>query len=107
MIEIPASPYLDQPNQGYYLSGTRISLDSVAHAVNRSQTIDEILADFPLLQSRVHLEGAIALIKAHPKAINAYLAAAAQASEEARRLNPPDFVSAARSYRLARDSKTA
>jgi hypothetical protein len=46
-----------------------ISLDSIAQALKRGETTDEILADFPALKSRRKLEGAIAFIKAHPKEI--------------------------------------
>ena len=107
MIEMPTDLYVEERNRGYYVAGTRISLDSIAHALNRGETADEILADFPTLKSRQKLEGAIAFIKAHPKVIEAYLAEGAQAWEEARKLNPPELVERARRYRARRDPKSA
>jgi hypothetical protein len=43
MIEMPADIAVEQRNQGYYVAGTAISLDSVAWAVKRGETADEIL----------------------------------------------------------------
>jgi len=54
--------YVEERNRGYYIAGTRISLDSIAYALKRGETADEILADFPALKSRQKLEGAIAFI---------------------------------------------
>ena len=107
MIEMPTDLYVEERNRGCYSAGTRISLDSVAHALNRGETADEIMEDFPALKSRRKLEGAIAFIKSHPKEIEDYLAEGAQAWEEARRLNPPELVERARRYRARRDPKSA
>jgi uncharacterized protein (DUF433 family) len=102
-------PYVEIRGGGYYLAGTRISLDSIAYALRRGETVEEILADFPVLESREMLEGAIAFIQAHPQEIESYLAEKAQLWEELRRLNPnpPDLVERARKYRKERNLRSA
>jgi len=100
-------PYVEIRGGGYYLAGTRISLDSIAYALRRGETVEEILADFPVLESREMLEGAIAFIQAHPREVDAYLEEHDKRWEEASKLNPPDFVERARKYRKERDPKSA
>ena len=107
MIQMPSDPCIEMRNQGYYLAGTRISLDSIAYAVGRGETVEKILADFPVLESRQKLEGAIAFVQAHPKEIESYLAENARRWEQARKQNPPDVVEKARKYREKRDLKSA
>jgi uncharacterized protein (DUF433 family) len=107
MVEMPASQYVEARNNGYYVAGTRISLDSVACAIGRGETLEEILADFPAIESRQKLKGAIAFINAHPSEIEAYLAEKAQRWEEARKLNPPHLGEKARRYRGKKDLRSA
>jgi uncharacterized protein (DUF433 family) len=104
---MPANQYVECRGSGYYVAGTRISLDSIAYALRRGETDEDILADFPALESRQKLQGVIAFIQAHPSEINAYLAENAQRWEDARKLNPPDLVEKARKYRKERDLKSA
>ena len=40
------SEYIEQRNGGYYLAGTRISLDSVVYSFNEGQSPDAIQEDF-------------------------------------------------------------
>ena len=49
----------------YFLAGTRSSLASIAHPVQRGETVDSILDDFPALESREKVEGAISFVIAH------------------------------------------
>ena len=107
MSAMPADQYIEVRGTGHYIAGTRISLDSIAYALRRGESIEDILADFPALQSRQKLEGAIAFIQGHPREIDDYLADSAQRSEDARKLNPPDLVEKARKYRKERDLKSA
>ena len=107
MVEMPAGQYVEARNHGYYVAGTRISLDSVACATGRGETLEEILADFPAIDSRQVLEGAIAFINAHPSEIEIYLAEKAGRWEEARKLNPPHLVERARRYRGKKDLRSA
>jgi len=109
MIEMPASQYVEIRNQGYYLAGSRISLDSVAYALKRGQTVEEILEDFPVIENRQRLEGAIAFIKAHPVEVDAYLAEKAERWEEQRKQNPllPEVAERIRRYRESKGLKSA
>jgi len=107
IIEMPANAAVERRDQGYYIAGTRISLESLAWAIKRGEAVEEILADFPALGSRDRLEGAIAFINSHPREIDAYLAAGAQAWAEARKLNPPELAERARRFRESREPKSA
>lgn len=109
MVEMPTSEFIEIRNQGYYLAGSRISLDSVAYAVKRGETVEEILADFPVIENRQRLEGAMAFVKAHPNEIDAYLAEGAERYEELRRQNPtpPELMERIRRYRESQGLKSA
>ena len=107
MIEMPTDVAVEQRNQGYYVAGTTISLDSVAWALQRGETADEILADFPAIGSRQRLEAAIAFVNSHPREVEAYLAAGTRSWEEARKLNPRESVERARRFRESRAPKSA
>jgi uncharacterized protein (DUF433 family) len=106
MVELPASQYIEKRSGGYSLAGIRISLDSIAWAVRRGETVAGILADFPVLKSGETLAGAVEFLKAHPKEIKAYLAEQARNWEEARRLNPPGLVERVRRFREERKLRT-
>src|SRR6266849_4834053 len=54
------SEYIEQRNGGYYVAGTRISLDSVVYAFNRGDSPERILEEFPLLKRLSRVYGAIA-----------------------------------------------
>ncbi len=60
MGDLPANPYVEAHG------GTRISLDSIAYAVRRNETVTEIHADFPAIESRQLLESAVAFVQSHP-----------------------------------------
>ncbi|MGO4883070.1 MAG: DUF433 domain-containing protein [Bryobacteraceae bacterium] len=107
MSDLPVSQYIEASGDGYHLAGTRISLDSIAYAVSRGETIEEILADFPALQSRQTLEGAVDFVRSHPKEIGVYLAEQSSNWDHAREANPPDLAEKARRYRKERDLKPA
>jgi uncharacterized protein (DUF433 family) len=67
------SEYIEQRSGGYYLAGTRISLDSVVYSFNEGKSAEAILEDFPLLK-RAQIYGAIAFYLDHQAEINEYLA---------------------------------
>src|ERR1039457_593200 len=69
MSDLPASQYIEARGDGYRVAGTRISLDSIAYAVRRGETVGDILADFPAIQSRQKLEGVIAFVQSHPREV--------------------------------------
>jgi uncharacterized protein (DUF433 family) len=66
------SEYIEQRNGGYYVRGTRISLDSVVYGFRRGEAPDTIQADFPLL-SLAQVYGAIAFYLDHEAETDAYL----------------------------------
>jgi uncharacterized protein (DUF433 family) len=69
------SEYIEQRDGGYYLAGTRISLDSVVYCFNEGKSPEAILEDFPLLK-RSQIYGAIAFYLDHQAQIDEHLACA-------------------------------
>lgn len=98
---------MEARNGGYYVAGTRISLDSIAYSVRRGEDIDEILANFPALESGDKVEAVVAMIRAYPREVNAYLAESERLWEEGPKQNPPSLVEKLRKYRKERDLRSA
>src|SRR5713101_1034831 len=67
------SEYIEQRNEGYYVTATRISLDSVVYAFNRGDSQERILEEFPLLEKLSRVYGAIAFYLDHKAEIDKYL----------------------------------
>ena len=66
------SKYIEGPNFGYYIAGTRISLDSVVHSFERGNSPEAIHKEFPLLRlPRIY--GAIAFYLDHQAEVRRYL----------------------------------
>ncbi len=86
-----ANEYVEQRNGGYYLVGTRVSLDSVVYAFLRGESPEGIVESFPAL-SLQQVYGAIAFYLANQRAIDACLqegkAEFSRLREEARRKHP-------------------
>jgi uncharacterized protein (DUF433 family) len=66
------SEYIEQRNGGYYVAGTRISLDSVVYSFNEGQSPDAIQENFPTLKCS-QIYGAIAFYLDHRAEIDKYL----------------------------------
>jgi len=66
------SEYIEQRNRGYYVAGTRISLDSIVYSFNEGNSPEAIQADFPLLKL-AQIYGAIAFYLDHQAEIDEYL----------------------------------
>lgn len=64
--------YIEKRQGGYYLAGTRISLDSVVDSFNGGQSPEAIQEDFPSLK-RAQIYGAIAFYLDHKAEIDEYL----------------------------------
>ena len=83
--------YVEQRNGGYYVRGTRVSLDSVVYAFLRGESSEGIADSFPAL-SLEQVYGAIAFYLAHRESIDGYLqegkAEFARLRDEARRRSP-------------------
>ncbi len=66
------SEYIEQCNGGYYVAGTRVSLDSVVYSFKEGQSPEAIQQDFPLLK-RSQIYGAIAFYLEHEAEVDKYL----------------------------------
>jgi len=68
------SEYIDERNGGYYVAGSRVSLDSIVYSFERGASPDTIRNDFPVLKlSQIY--GAIAFYLDHQEGVRSYLAA--------------------------------
>jgi uncharacterized protein (DUF433 family) len=75
------SEYIEQRNGGYYVAGTRISLDSIVYAFNRGESPEQILEGYPLLGSLARIYGAVAFYLDHRADIDKYLEESAREFE--------------------------
>ena len=66
------SEYIEQRNGGYYVAGTRISLDSVVYSFNEGQSPEAIQEDFSSLK-RAQIYGAIAFYLDHQAEVDQHL----------------------------------
>jgi uncharacterized protein (DUF433 family) len=65
--------YVEQRNGGYYVAGTRISLDSVVYAFLRGETPEEIEDSYPGCMTPEQILGSLAFYLANRTAIDEYL----------------------------------
>jgi len=86
-----AKEYVEQRDGGYYVLGSRVSLDSVVYGFLRGESPEGIADSFPAL-SLEQVFGAVAFYLANRESIDAYLrdgkAEFAQMRDEARRKHP-------------------
>lgn len=73
MPVIAVKSYVEYRNEGYWVTGTRISLDSIVYAFRRGQSPEGIVQSFPLLNLE-QVYGAITFYLANQTEIDAYLA---------------------------------
>ncbi len=73
MAAIVTKPYVEQRDAGYWIMGTRISLDSVVYAFLNGKSPESIVQSFPLLTLE-QVYGAIAFYLANPPLVDDYLA---------------------------------
>jgi uncharacterized protein (DUF433 family) len=64
--------YVEQRDGGYWVAGTRISLDSVVYAFLRGASPESIVRSFPLLTLE-QVYGAVTFYLAHQSEIDVYL----------------------------------
>ena len=64
--------YVEQRDGGYWVTGTRVSLDSLVYAFREGQTAESLAQSFPVLTLE-QVYGAIAYYLAHREGIDAYL----------------------------------
>lgn len=67
-----AKEYVEEREDGYWITGTRVSLDSVAYAFLRGASPESIAQSFPVLTLE-EVYGAIAFYLANQADIDAYL----------------------------------
>jgi uncharacterized protein (DUF433 family) len=65
--------YVEQREGGFWITGTRVSLDSIVYLFNRGASPESIKRSFPLLTLE-EVYGAITFYLSHEKDIDAYLA---------------------------------
>ena len=85
--------YVDWRDGGYWVSGTRVSLDSIVYAFLNGQTAESIAQSFPVLTLE-QVYGSIAFYLAHRPEIDAYLEQAKadfEAQRDAARAADPMF----------------
>jgi uncharacterized protein (DUF433 family) len=73
MSVVGAKTYIEYRNNGYWVEGTRISLDSIVYAFRQGLSPESIVRSFPLLTLEL-VYGAIAFYLANRAEIDAYLA---------------------------------
>ena len=66
------SEYIEERNGGYYVAGTRISLDSVVYSFERGNSPEAIQQSFPIL-NLAQIYGAIAFYRDHQPEVREYL----------------------------------
>jgi uncharacterized protein (DUF433 family) len=76
--------YVEQRGGGYYIVGSRVSLDSVVYAFLRGASPETIARSFPVLTLE-QVYGAITFYLANRAAVDAYLAQGEAEFEELRR----------------------
>ena len=72
LTPILAKSYIEQRDAGYWIEGTRISLDSVVYSFLNGESPEGIAQNFPLL-SLEQVYGALTFYLAHRELIDVYL----------------------------------
>ena len=80
--------YVEARNGAYYIAGTRIGLDVLAHDFRNGKSAESIFEAYPSIGSLAKIYGAIAFILGHPEEIEAYLAAQDRRYEEVKDHHP-------------------
>jgi len=81
--------YVEQRDRGYYIAGTRISLDSIIHPFKNGASPESILRSFPLIGSLENVYGAITFYLANKEALEDYLSEQERLSQELAAKQPP------------------
>lgn len=65
--------YVEERDGGYYITGTRVSLDSIVHAFQDGESPEGILRSFPMAGPLVRIYGAITFYLENKEKVEAYL----------------------------------
>jgi uncharacterized protein (DUF433 family) len=95
--------YVEERDGGYYVAGTRISLDSVVHPFKNGASPESILRSFPLIGSLEKVYGAITFYLAHKDDVDAYLCEQERLSQQLAAAQPPLADSLAKKLHRARE----
>ena len=97
-----AKEYIEQRNGGYFIAGTRVSLDSVVYAFLRGESPEGIAESFPAIDLE-HIFGTLTFYMANREIVDQYLRAGQREFEalrqQARRNNPALYAKLAESRR--------
>ena len=80
--------YVEQRGGGFYVTGTRVSLDSIVHAFREGQSPESILEDFDTLTLE-QIYGAITFYLANQPTTDTYLMAQRRRIDEMKRHAEP------------------
>jgi uncharacterized protein (DUF433 family) len=83
-----AKEYIEDRDGGYYVAGTRVSLDSIVQCFNEGLSPEAILAEFETL-TLAQVFGAITFYLENQPAIDAYRVRQTQRFEATRRASAP------------------
>jgi len=82
-----ARDYVDERNGGYYIAGTRVTLESVVYAFRLGESPEMIRHNFPALNLEL-VYGAITYYLANKAAVDAYLVESEKQWDDFDRENP-------------------
>lgn len=85
---MPMNQYVEDHNGAYYIMGTRIGLDVVAHEFRNGRSAEAIFEAYPAIGSLAKLYGAITFILEHPAEVDAYLKDQDRRYEEIKQQHP-------------------
>src|SRR5260370_1912826 len=91
---MPVNQDVEVRNGAYYVAGTRIGLDIVAHEFRNGKSAESIFESYPSIGSLAKVYGAITFILEHPTDVDTYLADQDRRYEEIQARYPltPDMV---------------
>jgi uncharacterized protein (DUF433 family) len=94
MEQAPTSAYIEVRDGGYYVAGTRIGLDVIAHEFQSGKSPEAILQSHSSIGSLAKVYGVITFILEHPEKITAYLRDQERLWEELKEKHPlpPDML---------------
>jgi uncharacterized protein (DUF433 family) len=95
--------YVEERDGGYYIAGTRISLDSIVHAFQAGESPDGILRSFPLAGPLVRIYGAITFYLENQEKVEAYLREQDRRWEEMAQIQPKSTSPLAKRLREAKE----
>jgi uncharacterized protein (DUF433 family) len=94
-----STEYVEQRDDGYFVSASRISLESIVYAFRRGESPEAILEAFPGIGSLAKVYGAIAFALDNPCLVDDYLKQQEREWEDARRGNPSELIDRVRRAR--------